>query len=281
MLTVALARFIEAHGGILVTDATVERIIEANGRAVGIRVNQQTYTARAVVSGAHAHETFGRLLQGSTAARPTKPMRTGNGFGAVLRLALDAPIEYSASPGREARVGLQLLCRNRQQIMDAYGDYLKREPASDPPIVAMSFSAVDDTLAPPGGEVLWLWAQYFPYELAHGDWDSRSDEVQNTILDAFERYAPGTRERVVGSLFQHPLWLERELGLVRGNVMHLEMSLDQMFMMRPFLGGAGYRTSLKGLYVTGASTHPGGGIMGASGRNAARVLLRDLDKKRV
>ena len=105
--------------------------------------------------------------------------------------------------------------------------------------------------------------------------------MADSILDAFERYAPGTREKVVGSLFQHPLWLERELGLFRGNVMHLEMTVSQMFALRPFVGMAGYRTHLKGLYLTGASTHPGGGIMGASGRNAARVVLKDLERRKV
>jgi phytoene dehydrogenase-like protein len=145
--------------------------------------------------------------------------------------------------------------------------------------VAMSFSAVDDSLAPPGGEVLWLWAQYYPYELAAGSWDDIGESVADSILDAFERYAPGTRDRVVGRLFQHPLWLERELGLHRGNVMHLEMSVSQMFAMRPFSGMGGYSTHLKGLFLSGASTHPGGGIMGASGRNAARVVMKHLDRR--
>jgi phytoene dehydrogenase-like protein len=164
--------------------------------------------------------------------------------------------------------------------MAAYGDYLRGDPATDPPIVAMTFSAVDDTLAPPGGEVLWLWAQYFPYKLSNDrNWDVIGDQVADSIIDKFEEFAPGTKEKIVGSLFQHPLWLERELGLFRGNVMHLEMSLDQMFALRPFLGMAQYKSHLKGLYLTGASTHPGGGIMGASGRNAARVLLRDLSRR--
>ena len=132
-------------------------------------------------------------------------------------------------------------------------------------------------LAPPGGEVLWLWSQYFPYQLANGNWDEQGDAVVNRLLDNFEKYAPGTRDKIVGQLFQDPLWLERELGLYRGNVMHLEMSMDQMFMLRPFLGMSDYKTHLKGLYLTGASTHPGGGIMGASGRNAARIVLKDLD----
>jgi phytoene dehydrogenase-like protein len=130
--------------------------------------------------------------------------------------------------------------------------------------------------------VLWLWAQYYPYELAGGaHWDEIGDSVAESIIDAFEVYAPGTKDKIVGQLFQHPLWLERELGLHRGNVMHLEMSLDQMFMLRPFLGMAEYRTHIKGLYLTGASTHPGGGIMGASGRNAARTVLGDLERKKL
>lgn len=281
MLTRALRRHIEAHGGAVFTGAPVDEILVEGRRAVGVRVGGQVYTARAVVAGTHALETFGRLLPPEHRPAGARHLRAGNGFGAVLRLALSGPVTYTAHPGREARVGLQLLCRDRRQIASAYGDYLQGRPAQDPPIVAMTFSAVDDTLAPPGGEVLWLWGQYYPYDLAEGTWDTRADEVADHLLDTFERYAPGTRDRVVGRLFQHPLWLERELGLYRGNVMHLEMSLDQMFLLRPMAGMAGYRAHLKGLYLTGASTHPGGGIMGASGRNAARVLLRDLERRRV
>ncbi|MDQ3458889.1 MAG: NAD(P)/FAD-dependent oxidoreductase [Deinococcota bacterium] len=279
-LTQALGRHIEAHGGEVFVNAPAERIVVQGGRAVGVVVAGELYTARAVVAGTHALTTFTKLLPPEQRPPGAEGMRVGNGFGAVLRLALDAPVRYRAHPGDEARRGLGLLCRDREQILAAYGDYLRGEPAGDPPLVAMSFSAVDPSLAPPGGEVLWLWAQYFPYKLKRGTWDEIGDAVAERILDLYERYAPGTRDKVVGSLFQHPLWLERELGLHKGNVMHLEMSLDQMFALRPFLGMAEYRTHLKGLYLTGASTHPGGGIMGASGRNAARVVLKDLERRR-
>jgi phytoene dehydrogenase-like protein len=282
MLTQALARHVVAHGGDVHVGAGVDEIVVANGRAVGVRIGADTYAARVIVSGAHALETFARLLPTQHRPPGAQAMRTGNGFGAVLRLALDAPVRYRAHPGRGARVALQLLVRDRAQVSAAYGDYLAGRPAGDPPLVAMTFSAVDDTLAPSGGEVLWLWAQYYPYALAGGArWDELGPTVAAGILDAFEVYAPGTKAAVVGSLFQHPLWLERELGLRRGNVMHLEMTLDQMFALRPFLGAASYRSPLPGLYLTGASTHPGGGIMGASGRNAARVVLADLDARRV
>src|SRR5690606_5281805 len=213
-LTAALARCIEAHGGEVNTNAAVEEILVERGRAAGVRVRGESYTARAVVSASQALETFGRLLPPEHRPPEAREMQVGNGFGAVLRLALREPVRYAAHPGDEARVGLQLLCRDRTQILAAYGDYLRGEPARDPPLVAMTFSAVDDTLAPPGGEVLWLWAQYYPYELAGGrSWDAIGESVADSILDAFERYAPGTREKVVGRLFQHPLWLERELGL--------------------------------------------------------------------
>ena len=282
MLTQVLRRHIEAHGGDVHTRAPVEEILVEGRRTSGIRVNGQVYTARVVVAGTHALETFGKLLPEAHRPPEHRGMRAGNGFGAILRLALDSPIAYAAEGGDAARVGLQLICRDTAQIHAAYADYLRGEPASDPPLVAMTFSAVDDTLAPPGGEVLWLWAQYYPYELAGGQsWDVIGEQVADQILDTFEAYAPGTKAKVVGRLFQHPLWLERELGLYRGNVMHLEMSIDQMFAMRPFLGMAEYKTHLKGLYLTGASTHPGGGIMGASGRNAARVVHKDLDRGKV
>lgn len=274
MLTVALRRHIEAHGGEVHLDSAVDRILVRGGRAEGVVVQGRTCTARTVIAACHAQDTFGRLLPEEHRPPGANTMRVGNGFGAILRLALDSPVEYTAHPGRDARVGLQLLCRDRAQIDAAFADYLRGRPASDPPIVAMTFSAVDDSLAPPGGEVLWLWAQYYPYRLASGSWDNIGDDVADSILDTFERYAPGTRAKVVGRLFQHPLWLERELGMHHGNVMHLEMSVTQMFGMRPFIGMAEYRTHLRGLYLCGASTHPGGGIMGASGRNAARAVMR-------
>ncbi|MDX1740168.1 MAG: NAD(P)/FAD-dependent oxidoreductase [Rhodothermales bacterium] len=278
MLTVALQRHIEAHGGLVSCGTPVSEILVDGGRAAGVRVDNEAVTAKAVVGAAHILETLGRLLPEEH--RPTetlRDMRVGNGFGAILRLALDRPIRYTADPSDLARVALQLVCPSVGAINSAYGDYLKGRPAEDPPIVAMSFSAVDDTLAPPGGEVLWLWAQYYPYELSGGaTWDDIAPRVRDSILSTFERYAPGTRDSIVGELFQHPEWLENELGLFRGNVMHLEMSLDQMFMLRPAAGMSAYRSHIKGLYLTGASTHPGGGIMGASGRNAARVVLKDL-----
>jgi phytoene dehydrogenase-like protein len=276
-LTQALRRHIEAHGGDVYTDAPVEEILVENGQARGVRVNGHSYTSQSVCSATHAKETFDHLLPAAHRPDAANGLRIGNGFGAMLRLALDEPVSYAMAPERDARVGLQLLCRNMSQLRGAYGDYLSDRPSQDPPIIAMTFSAVDDTLAPPGGEVLWLWGQYFPYELSGGQqWHEIADAVAENLISQFEQYAPGTRESIVGQLFQHPEWLEQNLALYRGNVMHLEMSLDQMFSARPTFGASNYKGPVGDLFLTGASTHPGGGIMGASGRNAAGVVLAEL-----
>ena len=281
ILTQALQKMIEHNGGKVFLNTPITSLLAERKKITGVGCEDETFTSRAVVCATHAHETFNKLLPVHLRPERAKHMRIGNGFGAIVRLALDSPVEYRADSSADSRVAMQLLCESRQQIMGAYGDYVAGRPAQDPPIVAMSFSAVDDSLAPPGCEVLWLWGQYYPYELASGTWDQISDAVEQNIIDTFENYAPGTKSKIVGSVFEHPLFLERELGLFRGNVMHLEMSLDQMFMLRPFLNMAQYRSHLKGLYLTGASTHPGGGIMGASGRNTARVVLGDLETRKV
>ncbi len=130
MLTQALRKHIEAHGGDVFTDAGVDEILVEQGRATGIRVGADVYTARSILSGTHIFETLRRLLPAEHRPESAMHMRAGNGFGAVLRLALDKPVRYAASPGVEARTALQLICRDRQQILNAYGDYLAGKPAT-------------------------------------------------------------------------------------------------------------------------------------------------------
>jgi phytoene dehydrogenase-like protein len=145
----------------------------------------------------------------------------------------------------------------------------------------MTFSAIDPTVAPAGKHSVFLWAQYFPYELAGGaSWDDMREQVADRVLEVLYSYAPNMRGAILDRVIQTPLDLERRLGLLRGNVMHIEMSLDQMFFFRPLPELAGYRTPVRGLYLTGASTHPGGGVFGASGYNCARVVLADQRRRR-
>jgi phytoene dehydrogenase-like protein len=175
---------------------------------------------------------------------------------------------------------MQLLVSSSQQIRTAYGEFLRGDPASDPPLIVMTPTATDPSLAPPGRHVVTVWAQWHPYRLNHGDWDVRRDEVADSILRGVERWAPGFSASVVDRFVQTPLDLERELGLLGGNVMHVESELDSMFGLRPLPGWSQHRSPHPGVYVCGASTHPGGGVWGASGRTAAAVVIKDLRRKR-
>ncbi|MDX2163090.1 MAG: NAD(P)/FAD-dependent oxidoreductase [bacterium] len=293
MLTQALARMIEAHGGTIYTESAVSRILTEGGRAVGAEtVNGERFTARrAVVSGAHIHTTF-RLL-GDAAPPAARDLvakaRIGNGFGMVVRYAVDELPNYTAKPlepGQtqgEQHIAMQFLCPDIPYLERAYADYLRGNPSSEPALISMTWSAADPTLAPAGKHVMFAWMQYAPYELANGEsWDAIAERVEQSILAKIRAYAPNmTNDKVIGKLIETPLYLERELGLLRGNVMHLDMSVDQMFMLRPALTMGNYRAPVKGLYLTGASTHPGGGIMGAAGRNAAAAVLHDLERRKI
>lgn len=290
MLTQALARMIASHGGTISTGASVDKIVVENGRATGVRTDRgEICTAgRAVVSGAHIHTTLRLLGDQIPASRvaSAKRARVGNGFGMMVRFAMSELPDYGGAGGldnettRPEHRALQFICPDLDYLERAYRDYRSGRPSADPALIAMTFSAVDPSLAPPGKHVLFLWGQYFPYDLATGEsWDDIGDRVADRMLAKLADYAPNVASAVVGRLVQTPLWLERELGLLRGNIMHLEMSVNQMFTLRPSLHMSDYRGPAEGLYLTGASMHPGGGIMGAAGRNAATVLLHDMSRK--
>ncbi len=291
MLTQALARMIQAHGGHLIAGAPVRRILTRQGRAVGIETEGGIHiSARAVVSGAHIHTTL-RLLEDSPLPEDSRTLlsrsRIGNGFGMIVRYAMRELPNYTALPSAGGKAGpqhtaLQFICPSIEFLERAYGDYLGGAPSREPGLIAMTFSAVDPTLAPPDRHTLFLWGQYYPYKLASGaSWDDVGDEVADHMLAKLAEYAPNVQDAVIDRLVEHPLYLERELGLLQGNVMHLEMSIDQMFMLRPAMTMGNYRGPVKGLYLTGASTHPGGGIMGAAGRNASSVILQDFSRHKI
>lgn len=293
MLTQALAHMIEAHGGRIMTDAPVKRLLIEKGRVVGAETEDGTRVTagKAVVSGAHIHTTL-RLLGPENVPAQARGLlersRVGNGFGMILRCAMHELPNYSALPsppdGKPGpqHTALQFICPSLAYLERAYGDYLGGRPSQEPALISMTFSAADSTLAPPDKHTMFLWGQYYPYELASGEsWDDIGPSVAERMLDTLALYAPNVKGALIDQLIETPLYLERTLGLLRGNVMHLEMSIDQMFMLRPALTMSNYRGPLPGLYLTGASTHPGGGIMGAAGRNAASVLLHDLSRPRI
>ncbi len=209
-------------------------------------------------------------------------LRVGNGFGMMHRLATSELPNYSGATA-EATRGMQLLCPSLEYVERAWLDYAAGRPSRDPCVLAMSFTSVDPSLAPPGKHLVYLWGQYFPYERSDGrGWDEESTaEAASSLEEVLFRYAPNLRGQVEARFTQSPLDFEQRLGLRRGNVMHLEMGIDQMFALRPTPGMAEYRTPVPGLFLTGASTHPGGGVFGASGRSAAMVILQALEGSRV
>jgi phytoene dehydrogenase-like protein len=156
----------------------------------------------------------------------------------------------------------------------------KRDGWSRQPIVEMLIpTTLDDSLAPPGAHVASLFCQHFPYEVP-GGWDSRREEAADHIIAAVDSYAPGFKASVLGRLALSPLDLERRFGLVGGDIFHGKMGLDQLFSARPILGHADYRMPLPGLYLCGSGAHPGGGVTGAPGHNAALAVLADRRKYR-
>lgn len=284
MLTVALRRALEDLGGQVLTDAPAERIVVEDSKAVGVTVSGQQYQARAVIAACHVLTTFEKLLRpedvpGDLLHR-LRSVNIGNGFGMTVRGPADRLPDYGGDWPTEVHNAMQLLCPTPEFLQDAYADYVGGRPSQKPPVIAMTFSAIDDTLAPPGKHVIQLWSQYFPYQRRDGrSWDEARDETADLICETLYAYAPNMRGVLDRRHIQTPLDLERTLGLLRGNVMHVEMSLDQMFAFRPLPELAEYKTPIPGLFLTGASTHPGGGVFGASGRSAALVVGQALRKR--
>ena len=134
----------------------------------------------------------------------------------------------------------------------------------------------DPSVAPPGKHILSCFVQYAPYKLARGNWDDRREEFGDTVLNTIEEFAPNIRKIIRHRQVLTPLDIERDWALTEGNIFQGELTLEQLFFLRPVPGWAQYRTPIRGLYMCGSATHPGGGIMGAPGRNAALKMLKDM-----
>ena len=289
-LTQALAKALQAQGGQIVLNATVRRVTRSGGRWE-VQSEAGDYSASAVVAACHVVTALRDLLDpglvGEKLRARVKTIQIGNGFGMTVRHAVSDLPAYPGQPRdprgvSPAHSAMQLLCPDREYLQAAYRDYLAGRPPAEPAILGMTFSAIDPTLAPAGKHVLFAWAQYHPYELNNGeDWDAIAEREADKIYEVICRYAPNMRGTLIDRLIQTPLDLERRLGMLRANVMHVEMSLDQMFAFRPLPELSQYRTPIDGFYLTGASTHPGGGVFGASGRNAAQVVAKRFGHRRL
>jgi phytoene dehydrogenase-like protein len=276
-LSEALQRRLESYGGRVRLGDGAASITSAGGRVTGVLTGSGEHLrASTVVAGCHVLTTLELAGDATVLDRARRTIRVGNGIGMVVRLATnDLPRYPAALP--EAHRSLQLIAPSRQFLRRAHGEYNAGLPPTAPAVLAMTFSAFDDTIAPAGKHNVTVWGQWHPHALSNGeDWDAIGEREGTKLVEAVDRVAPGFASSVEQMHVQTPMDLERELGLRGGQVMHVEMAFDQMFLWRPMPELAGYRVpSLAGLYLCGASTHPGGGVFGASGRSAAGVVLAD------
>ncbi|MFG1797975.1 phytoene desaturase family protein [Nocardia sp. NPDC049149] len=285
-LSAALVRRLQSDGGVVTAgDAVTALRRDGDGWQVHTASGRKLH-ADTVIAGAHVLTTLELLRDGGFDAAVLddwrRRIRVGPGIGMVVRVATSALPQYAGSSVDESARGLQFLVSDRRQLRLAHGAASAGELPPRPVVLAMSFSALDPSIAPPGEHQLSLWAQWHPYRLADGsDWAGHADGEADRIIAEVDSCAPGFADSVLRRHVQTPVELERELGLLGGNVMHVEMSLDQMMLWRPLPELAGQRVpGAPGLYLTGASTHPGGGVSGASGRTAAAMALRDLRRRR-
>lgn len=280
----AIASAARASGATIETDADVAHVRIEGGRAAGVVLTDgREIRATQVLSGVDPHVTFLRLVAPEhlpSAVRRRVQRMDFSAAAVKINLALDRLPHFTARPpdgdGRELR-GTIHLAPTLAGIEAAYRDAVAGEPSREP-IVEMTIpSTVDDSLAPPGRHVASLFVQYAPYAPAGGGWDAPGarEAFARRVFALVERYAPGFTASIRHHEVLTPLDMERLFGLTGGNIFHGAMTRGQLHALRPIPGWSGYRTPIPGLLLCGAGAHPGGGVMGACGRNAALVALRE------
>lgn len=274
--TAALRAAAEAAGAEVVTGQAVDEILLESGRVVGVRVSGDPLEAGAVVSSADPKTTFlnllgARNLEADFARRIDNLRMRGN--AAKLHLALSDIPDFE---GLESdQLSNRLLIAPSAAKVDRAFDYAKYGEFSEEPVMELYIpTTADDSLAPKGKHVLSAVVQYAPYELKAG-WEEGKPAFLEKVLDQIERFAPGIRGLTEHAELLTPADLESQFRLKGGHWHHGELSLDAFLMLRPVPGAARYASPVSGLYLCGAGAHPGGGVMGAAGRNAANVILQE------
>jgi phytoene dehydrogenase-like protein len=281
-ITQAMARACAGLGVEIVTGAAVKEVICERGRAVGaVTEGGRSIRARAVVSNLHPKLLFQGLID--QAILPTdfreriERYRSGSGTFR-MNVALSELPRFACLPGPGDHMTAGIIMAPSLAYMDRAFMDARAFGWSKAPIVEMLVpSTLDDTLAPPGRHVASLFCQHVAPVLPAGrSWDDCREEAADLMIDTVDAHAPGFKASVVGRQINSPLDLERTFGLIGGDIFHGKLELDQLFSARPVLGCGAYRGPLPGLYLCGAGTHPGGGVTGAPGHNAAREILKDL-----
>lgn len=276
----AIASAARERGAEIRTGAEVERILIRDGRAEGVVLRGgEEIEAAVVASSADPKLTFLRLASGLDPGfrREIEGIRT-EGVAMKINLALDGLPDFTAHPGvhpgPQHRATIHI-GPTMDYIDRAWQDAQQGRPSDAPFLEVTIPTTYDPTLAPEGKHLMNIFVQYAPYRLAEGTWDAIKEAYADRVIDTLAAYAPNIKDRIIHRQVVSPLDLERDFALTGGDIFHGEMTLDRLFFMRPAPGWAGYRTPIAGLYLCGSGTHPGGGVMGAPGFNAAREILAD------
>lgn len=282
-LSEAIAASARAAGVEIRTEASVSEIVVDKGKAVGVKLdNGEEFTASIIASNVDANLTFRKFLKRGQLPEPFAQAVDRIDYSSAtmkINLALRELPNFTCMPGTEVgpqHCGTIHINASLQDLETAYFDALQGIP-SRKPIVEMTIpTSVDKTIAPEGHHIASLFVQYAPYKLANGQWDDAlSNSFADQCINEIARYAPNIHDAIVHRQILSPVDLESVYGLTGGNIFQGAMPLHQLFSMRPVPGWADYRTPVEGLYICGSAAHPGGGVMGACGRNAAREILRD------
>lgn len=282
-LSNALAGAAKAMGVEIRTNAEVRRIDVKGGVVSGVTLaSGDTFTAKIVASNADCHVTFVKMMDSKELPADFLAAINRIGYESAslkINVALERLPSFKCLPGHEAgpqHRGTVHVCPDQDYIERAYDDAKYGKPSANPVLECTMASAVDPTVAPAGKHLMSMFIQYAPYKLKEGNWDQIKDAFADRCFDILEEYAPGFKASVIARQVVTPLDLERTFSLTGGNIFQGAMALNQLFMLRPVPGFAGYKTPIKGLYLCGSAAHPGGGVIGAAGWNAARVILGQL-----
>jgi phytoene dehydrogenase-like protein len=263
------------------TKAPIAKILVKEGRAKGVVLqNGDEIYADVISSSVDPRHTFINFMEpGNVPDEFLEEVRRYKfrGSSGKVNLALDALPDFKCMPGPGAHLrGAMSISPSVEYMERAYDDAKYGNFSRRPYIDMVIPSLTDPSVAPPGKHVMSCFVQYAPYKLRPGlNWDDQKEAFGNNVIDTIFEYAPNIKNIIIGKQVVTPLDLEREFGLSEGNIFQGELSLEQLFFLRPVPGWAQFRTPVKNLYMCGSATHPGGGIMGANGRLAALEILKD------
>lgn len=280
----AIASAFESFGGEIRTDAEVKEIRVKNERVTGVALSSgEEISGQVVVSNLDAKRTFHGVLNKDDLP-PDIVRRAKNfkirGSSGKLNIALEGMPEFSALPtGSPLTLGHMHFSDTLERLEKAYDDWKDDRWSADPYTDTLIPTQFDPTMAPPGKHMMTVFVQYCPAEVEGGWTEEKRDAFGQTVIDQIDEYSPNFKDLIAHVEIRTPRELEAEVGLTEGNIFQGELTLDQLFFNRPFPGYAQYRGPIRNLYLCGSSNHPGGGVMGAPGANAAREILLDLGKR--